>query len=145
MRVPGVWDRQSAYPTVDMPCNSDIDDIAAEIGFTPALTIAVWYGGRRLYVPKQPIPGHALEGLVGRSAFVRLVSAFPGKWLRPPSERWLRLLFRDRRVADAISAGRSNAVIAADEGVTYQRIAQIRSALCENGLIDYSQLPDEQS
>lgn len=118
-----------------MPSNSCLDDIAGVIGFTPAMVLCAWYHGRNLYVPENARANHAIETLIGRPAFVRLVRSFHGQWLSIPKEGWLMRVFRDRRIADALVEGADDGDIANQVGVTPERVGQIRRALTTNGLI----------
>jgi hypothetical protein len=59
--------------------NTLLDDIAAEIGYTATAVLSMWFGRKRITVPRTPIPGHPLSVLVGDSAFRRLVGTFGGQ------------------------------------------------------------------
>lgn len=57
-------------------------EIADVVGADGAMQISRRYGGRSLYVPSRPIPGHRLEVLLGRAAYHALIAAYGGTELR---------------------------------------------------------------
>ena len=123
--------------------NSTLDDICGVIGYTPTRRLAAWWAGRCLYIPGRVRPGHPLDVMIGRSAFVRLVRAYPEQYLHIPSVLEDQREVRDRHIADRLMRGESDDLVAAAHGLTGRRIAQIRQALTENGLLDYDRLEDE--
>lgn len=117
--------------------NSVLDDVACVIGYTPTRIMAAWWAGRTLYVPARVRPGHPLDVLLGRMAYMRLVRAFPEQYLSvPPLAEDMREI-RDRQIADALARGEPDAAVAALHGITERRVRQIKLALTENGLLDF--------
>jgi hypothetical protein len=57
-------------------------ELASIIGREAALKVSMEYGGRSVYVPKTVIDGHPLAQLLGRDAFIALVSFRGGLELR---------------------------------------------------------------
>jgi hypothetical protein len=122
--------------------NTNLDDIAAVIGYTPTRVIAGWFPNKNLYVPTQYRPGHPLEFLIGVSCLKRLVRAFAGQRIYVPTERQDRLVFRDREIAEAFTSGATDRVLADRYGLTLRRVEQLRRALTDNGIVDYSRLDE---
>lgn len=120
--------------------NSTLDDISHVAGYTATRIIAAWWAGRCLYIPSRVRPGHPLDVLAGRLAFQRLVRAYPEQYIHVPSLLEDQREVRDRQIADALARGDSDTSVAATHGLTARRIAQIRQALTESGLLDYSRL-----
>lgn len=117
--------------------NSILDDIAPVIGYTPTRILSAWWAGRCLYVPRTVRPGHPLDVLLGRLAYMKLVRAFGEQYLNiPPLAEDMREI-RDRQIADALIRGESTADVAATYDITLRRAQQIRQALTDNGLLDW--------
>ena len=72
--------------------NTLLDDIAAVVGFTPAVLIAALHGGNSLYVPESASAGHPLVTLLGPATFKRLADEWGGQTIHVPLlndfERW---------------------------------------------------------
>lgn len=72
--------------------NTLLDDIAAVVGFTPAVLIAALHGGNSLYVPESASAGHPLVTLLGPATFRRLADEWGGQTIHVPLlndfERW---------------------------------------------------------
>lgn len=119
-----------------MGCNTNLDDIAAVIGYSPTRQLVAWYAGRKLYVPSEPREAHPLRVLLGRAALRRLVREWPGQHIRIPTLAEDQRLVREREIAEALVAGESDGVIAGRYNLTPERIGQIRRALTGSGLLD---------
>ena len=125
--------------------NTNLDDIAAVIGYTPTRQLVAWYAGRKLYVPSEPRERHPLAVLIGRSALRRLMREWAGQHIRIPSLAEDQRLIRDREIAVAVAAGESDDALAGRYGVTVRRIMQIRASLTDTGLIDCETLRAEEN
>ena len=129
-----------------MRTNNALDEIAHVAGYTAARIIAAWYCGRRLYIPTEAREHHPLYALIGRSCLRALVRAYPAQFFRIPTDQEDARAFRDRRIAEALAAGASDATVATEYGLTSERVGQIRRALTSSGLLDYARLePDAES
>jgi hypothetical protein len=109
--------------------NGMAEDLGAVIGFSNTVLVCGIWGGKTLYVPEKAGSGHRLAGLLGATAFARLVEEFGGETLTIPAladfGRWQRI----RKAATLRLQGRSLHCIAALTGVTYQQVKNdIRSA-----------------
>lgn len=109
--------------------NGMAEDLGAVIGFSNTVLVCGIWGGKTLYVPEKVGSGHRLEGLLGETAFRRLVEEWGGETLTIPAladfGRWRRI----RKAAELRVAGRSLHNIALMTGVTYQQVKNdIRSA-----------------
>lgn len=109
--------------------NGIAEDLGAIVGFSNTILICGVWGGKTLYVPNTATAGHRLAGLLGDSAFSRLVAEFGGETLTIPAladfGRWQRI----RRTATLRVQGRDLHSISRITGVTYQQVKNdIRSA-----------------
>ncbi len=115
--------------TLQRKPNGIAEDLGAVIGFSNTILVCGVWGGKTLYVPEKTSTGHRLAGLLGATAFARLVEEFGGETLTIPAladfGRWQRI----RKAATLRLQGRSLHAIAALTGVTYQQVKNdIRSA-----------------
>lgn len=118
--------------------NCNLEDICAEIGYRATRILAGWYGGRNLSVPVKARETHPIAQLIGYSAFLRLVAAFPGEQIALRSIADDLTIHRHRQAADAFHEGKSVAEVAALIGVTTRHAQSLKTAMTANGLIDYS-------
>jgi hypothetical protein len=102
--------------------NGIAEDLGAVIGFSNTILVCGVWGGKTLYVPNAATAGHRLAGLLGESAFSRLVAEFGGETLTIPAladfGRWQRI----RKTATLRMQGRALHCIAKMTGVTYQQV-----------------------
>jgi hypothetical protein len=115
--------------TLQRKPNGIAEDLGAVIGFSNTILVCGVWGGKTLYVPEKTSADHRLAGLLGATAFARLVEEFGGETLTIPAladfGRWQRI----RKAATLRLQGRSLHCIAAMTGVTYQQVKNdIRSA-----------------
>jgi hypothetical protein len=115
--------------------NTTLDDISGEIGFSAAITLAVWYGGRNLYVPAEPDEGMAVAKLVGMPAARRLCEEWGGSTLAVPTMWRYEEEQRNRTIGNLLIEGKGTKEIAAIMGMTERRIQQIRRALEDAGML----------
>lgn len=114
------------------------DRIACEIGGSPALLLAAFFGqnGKGVYVPPRATPGHVLERLLGRESFKWLCEAFGGETLSVPSLEGLKHV-RNAGMIHALSkCGVSTALMASACDVSQRRVQQIREQLTREGFAD---------
>jgi len=142
-----VVDKQILADTLrgSMGTNTNLDDIASVIGYTPTRQLVAWYAGRKLYVPSEPREGHPLQVLLGRSALRRLMHEWAGQHIRIPTLAEDQRLIREREIAEALVAGERDSVLAARFTVTPERIGQIRRALTASGLLDCQTLAQNEN
>ncbi|HLY56365.1 MAG TPA: hypothetical protein VKS60_12465 [Stellaceae bacterium] len=70
-----------------------LSEMAQAIGTGPALVLARRFGGRPLYIPKRPGPGHKLTRCLGAENARRLGAAFGGeRFIIPCARAYLRWL-----------------------------------------------------
>lgn len=115
--------------TLQRKPNGIAEDLGAVIGFSNTILVCGVWGGKTLYVPEKASADHRLAGLLGATAFARLVEEFGGETLTIPAladfGRWQRI----RKAATLRLQGRALHAIAALTGVTYQQVKNdIRSA-----------------
>jgi hypothetical protein len=108
--------------TLQRKPNGIAEDLGAIVGFSNTILICGVWGGKTLYVPNTATTGHRLAGLLGESAFIRLVAEFGGETLTIPAlvdfGRWQRI----RKTATLRLQGRALHGIAKMTGVTYQQV-----------------------
>ena len=119
---------------------SILDEICDHIGYSATRTLAVWFAGRCVYVPRIARADHPLAALIGVPALRSLVEAYGGERLGdlPPDsvDAWTA---RDRRMAERIVEGATNAVLAAEFGLSVSRVRQIRDELALRGWLRYAE------
>lgn len=115
-----------------------LDDLAPVIGFTATCALAVWYGGRMLYVPSRYYPGHPLARLIGPSALRRLVEELGSESIKVPAAAGVEQMRRERQACEMYADGRSAADVAAALGVTQRRAEQMRVELEERGWLEFA-------
>lgn len=119
-----------------------LEDLCAIIGYSATRTVALWFSGRRLYVPWEVWPEHPLRTLLGDEPFVSLVRRAAGASFEIPLDLDdTNNLRRNRWIAERLAAGDSVAQIAGDSGLTKRRVEQIRRELAESGWLAYACAP----
>lgn len=101
--------------------NGLAEDLGAVIGFSNTLLICGVFGGKTLYVPEAASVDHRIEKLVGRRAFVSLVSEWGGETLTVPALADFGRYQRIRRGAELLVHGRSLHTVARVNGITYNQ------------------------
>lgn len=115
------------------PTATVLDDLCAVIGYTATRTVALWWAGRELYVPRHPRPDHALAALIGMPALRALVREWPGERIDIPGLNGDDELRRARDIALRLVQGQDTGTIAQALGLTQRRVEQIRRGLVEAG------------
>ncbi len=117
--------------------NTTLDDLAAIIGFTATLRLAVWFGDRKanLYVPDTVGDGQQLVALIGESAARRLSAEFGRQHINVPS---LHSALREKRyelIHRRLLEGSGSKAIAQETGITERRVLQLRAEFERLGLL----------
>lgn len=94
------------------------------VGERTARQILQTMGGRDLYIPRTPSPGHPLAALHPEDAR-RICQAFHGERLSIPQARWLQRQDRDKAIRTARGNGQSVSQLARTFGLSRRRIQQI--------------------
>jgi len=101
--------------------NGIAEDLGAIVGFSNTLLLCGTRGGKTLYVPEQPTPGHWLEKQIGPAAFKAMVEAWGGETIQIPALADFGRYQRVRRCAEMLVSGRSLHIIAKANGITYNQ------------------------
>lgn len=117
--------------------NSMVDDVAAAVGFTAALRLCAWFGGKHnsLYVPATASPEHPIALLIGMPAFQRLVEEWGSQWVALPTLEWYEEDCRNRVLRDLLAAGVKTNLISRTTNLSYRRVQQLRTHFEESGLL----------
>ena len=119
------------------PKNTTLDDIAAEIGLTPALRLSAWFGDdNKCYVPFTVEEGQLLVKLIGAPAARKLTQAFPGELLAIPRLTQYEDDLRDRQIGQMLTKGFTTRQIATWVRLSERRVQQICQSLELAGLIE---------
>lgn len=122
--------------------NTTLEDIAAEIGFTATMALAIQRGGTNVYVPANP-RGSVLASLVGIESASHLAACWGGEMLAVPTLRRYELGLCRRAIALMSDAGIPVGDIARSLELTVRRVVQVRRELCDAGLLVSGRLPTE--
>lgn len=106
--------------------NGMAEDLGAIIGFSNTLLLCGTRGGKQLYVPEKPTPGHLLETLLGATAFAAMVAEWGGETVTIPALADFGRYQRIRKCATLIAQGQSLHAVAALTGVTYTQVKNDR-------------------
>lgn len=117
---------------------SNLDDVAAEIGYTATRILSAWYAGRSVYVPQTARADHPLALLIGLPALRALVRAYPSERIAVPPEAEDDRFRRDRRIALDLLAGQTCGEIADRLDLTRRRVEQIRADLIARGWLQWA-------
>jgi hypothetical protein len=113
-----------------MPEGDTLAQFARAIGEEAALQLAVRFGGRRLYIPKEPPPESEIVQAIGADAAALLAKQFGGVHFEMPLERGKR----ERIVALSTQANApSVGDIARVVGCTERHVYQVRSQYRKTG------------
>jgi hypothetical protein len=115
--------------------STNLDDIASLIGFTATATLAAWFGGKNLCVPKVAKPDSRLAVLIGMTALKHLVAEYSSITLWIPTGDVFAAERRRSRVAVALVRGESTADIATCNAMSIRRVQQLRIELERDGLV----------
>lgn len=97
-------------------------ELARVSSVAAALALAREYGGRRIYIPEVMTETHPLAELIGYDAATALSHHYPGDRLEIPVFRDLRARIKANAIVAARRAGRSQADLAAEYGMTERGI-----------------------
>ena len=123
-------------------CNTILEDLAADIGFTATLKLSGWFGGGWLYVPKTADEGHEISKVIGHPAYKQLVKSVDAGG---PAERFFYVPFdltdmidqirKRRAVRDLLLEGRSPTHIGEAVGISTRQVYNIRYRLEDDGIL----------
>lgn len=117
--------------------NSNLDDIAAVIGFSATLRLVAWYGdGNNLYVPAQAEEEHQIVKLIGISAARKLCEEFGPAHLNISKLQGYEMDVKRRWVCRMVTKGFGTREVATYFGMTERRVQQICRELEAAGLLD---------
>lgn len=115
--------------------NTTLDDISSVVGFSNAQTIALWYGGRNLFVPAKPEEGSPLVRIIGMDGAKRMAEEWGGELVAVPTMWAYEEQVRNRQIGGLIGRGHSTKEIAFNMGMSERRVQQIRRSLEDAGLL----------
>lgn len=115
--------------------NGVIEDIAAEIGFTAASKLIVWFGGRTMLIPSSPTPDNAILKVIGDSPMRRLCEVWGGSHLYVPLPTRFDAQERDQIIAKLIISGVSVKVIAEAFAISESLVNRKRRQFEREGLL----------
>lgn len=104
-------------------------ELARVSSVAAALTLAREYGGRRIYIPEVMTEAHPLAVLIGYDAAMALSHHYPGDRPEIPMLRDWRAKVKANAIASARRAGRTQAELAREFGMTERgiRLAERRA------------------
>lgn len=117
--------------------NTTLDDVAAVIGFSAALRLSAWFGGRaqNLYVPSDPEDDGKLVVIVGLENARRLALHWGGTSLAIPGIDDYENHVRKRQISRMFEKGFGTREIASQMRISERRVQQICRELEVAGLI----------
>ncbi len=115
--------------------NGVMEDIAAEIGFTAANRLIMWFGGRQVSIPAQPSEDHPVAVVIGLRSLERLRQAFGPCSVFIPAGKHDDVELRDREIAALIAAGKGTRCIADAIGISESCVQKRRRHLEQTGLL----------
>lgn len=116
-----------------------LEDLCSIIGYAATRTAAVWFAGKRLYVPRQPSADHPLRRLLGDRPFEALVAAAADTWFEIPTGARDAHAVRDRLIAERLAAGATPRQVGDEVGLKQRRMEIIRQRLVESGWLAYAE------
>jgi hypothetical protein len=114
--------------------NSTLEDLGAVLGIKATLRLSIWYGGKNLYIPKQPLAYSKLVGLIGIEKAQLLCDEWPSQNLAIPTTAAYDGAIAEAAICLLRSRGTSNATIAVALGISARRVQQIVVDLIAQGL-----------
>lgn len=115
--------------------NTNIEDVAAIVGFGATLRLIQWYGGGNLYVPGEPIPDHPLIGLIGPAALRALCAEFGGQSIWIPREATRPDIEVKKSVAKLVLKGWGSMAIGLKLKISQRQVQRVRRELEDEGLL----------
>lgn len=116
-----------------------LEDLCSIVGYSATRTVAVWFAGKRLYVPRQAYPEHPLRQLLGDVPFDALVAAAADTWFEIPTGARDAHAVRDRQIAERLAAGATPRQVGDEVGLKQRRMEVIRQRLAESGWLAYAE------
>jgi len=107
-----------------------LGELAALVGVRPALALAREYGGRRLFVPPEPKPGHRLCIIMGERAARVLGSLRGSERIDVPTAVTLLRWYAAARLR---ASGYSHGAIAEKLGMSERRVREITKGVEPSG------------
>lgn len=115
--------------------NTTLDDIAAVVGFSAAVRLAAFYGGKNVYVAAHAAPGQVLTDLIGLPCASAMAREWGGETLAVPGLTAVRLEQRAALVAKLHGEGLGLKTIGEAAGCTARRAGQVVTELTQQGVI----------
>ena len=117
------------------PTKTNLEDVAALIGFGATLRLIEWYGGSSVYVPDQPSEDHVLARLMGYPALRALSSEFGCQTIWIPEAPIRAQIETKRDVARRIIRGEGSTAISTALGISVRQVQRIRRELEDVGIL----------
>jgi len=105
---------------------ASINRLIEVIGTQATLDLVRGYGGRRLYIRKQPRPDSAVALRIGEGPARQLSAYFGGATIELPAERNALIRLRDQSILERLEAGASPREVAAEHGLSPRHVRHIR-------------------
>jgi hypothetical protein len=115
--------------------NTTLDDISAVIGFTAAIRIAAFYGGRDLHVPVEVSDKHPIAKLIGVNRLLALANEWRGERLSIPSLNCIEVETRNAKILLLLLNNVDRYTIASVMGIGERRISQISKEFKKLGIL----------
>ena len=103
-----------------------VDELRVRFGQRALDALVRQCGGKRVYVPRQPAPGHRLIRILGAQAATWLADAWGGTTIDVPTGAGARHRAVAAGIRARIMAGQSNSAIAADLGISSRTVSSHR-------------------
>jgi hypothetical protein len=132
----GIAFQRNGWHTVAM--SVVLEDLCSIVGYSATRTVAVWFAGKRFYVPRQAYPDHPLRSLLGNAPFEALVAAAADTWFEIPTGARDNHALRDRQIAERLASGAAIAQLVEETGLKSTRLKVIRQRLVEQGWLGYA-------
>lgn len=115
--------------------NTTLDDIAAVVGFSAAVRLAAFYGGKNIYVAAHASPGQVLPDLIGLPCASAMAREWGGETIAVPCLAGVYVQERAAKIAKLHSEGLKPTAIAEATGCGPRRVQQVVSELKSQGVI----------
>lgn len=102
-----------------------IRDLLDTIGMEATSTLLEWRGGRQVYIPKDPKPGHPIVLALGSDITARLVARYQLCVLDLPMTASLKRVQRDQIIRERRQRGESTSMLAGEFNLTIRQIRNI--------------------
>lgn len=115
--------------------NTTLDDISAVIGFTAAIRLSAFYGGRDLHVPIEVSDKHPVAKLIGVNRLIALASEWRGERLSIPSLNCIEVETRNAKILLLLLNDIDRYTIASVVGIGERRVSQITKEFKRLGIL----------